>query len=85
MADAIFWAEGGHRTRYPYGIKCHKHSPEVARRMCIRTIRNAHADWIIDGKPGDFVDYLASTYCPKISDPIGNRNWTINVRKLLRK
>jgi len=84
IADAVYRVEGGSKTKWPYGIKCHRHEPSVARRMCIRTIENCHADWMLDGKPGDFREYLADRYVPPSVDAAGNRNWKRNIRKLLK-
>ena len=77
LADAIYKAEGGAKTRFPYGVKSvQTHDP---RGVCIRTIRRALKDW--PGK-GDFILFLGKRYCPVESDPVGHRNWVRNVRKI---
>jgi len=82
IADAIYKAEGGEKTRHPYGILAHyKHtSPRAA---CINTIRHARRDW---NEKGDFISFLGSRYCPvgAANDPRGlNRNWIGNVKHFL--
>ena len=84
LADAIFKIEGGKATKWPYGIKCHRHTPLVARRMCIRTVDHSYVEWSKLGKPGDFLDFLADRYCPPSCDPVGNKNWKRNIRKVLK-
>ena len=78
LADAIYIAEGGAKTRYPFGIKSIKTTGyEQARRICLRTIANSYSRW--SGK-GRFIDHLASTYCPVKVDRQGNANWRRNVK-----
>jgi len=74
LANAIFIAEGGHKTRYPYGVKSIRTADP--RRVCIRTINNRLKLW--DGK-SPFIPFLADRYCPKSSDPIGHGRWIKNV------
>lgn len=84
IADAIYVVEGGKKTRYPYGIKSVPVSgAHEARAVCLRTIQNAHTDWLIDGQPGDYIRYLARRYCPPQADPVGHRNWLRNIRARL--
>jgi len=41
LADAIFWAEGGYKTNFPYGIKSVKcEGYDECRRICKNTIKN---------------------------------------------
>jgi len=80
IADAIFLAEGGRDTRYPYGIKSVLvHGELEARTVCLNTIESSwsryeHTDCT------DFIAFLAGTYCPIATDPVGNGNWVANVR-----
>ena len=83
IVDAIYLAEGGDKTRYPYGIKsvpCHSLSD--CRRIAENTVRNNHKRWIASDKSKEFIYFLADRYCPPSVDPIGNRNWKANVSKL---
>lgn len=84
LANAIYHIEGGTKTRYPYGIKSVKTSNP--RAVCLRTIQNAHNDWLLYGRTRhtDFLAYLALRYCPPESDPVGHRNWLPNIRARLR-
>ena len=81
ITDAIYKAEGGDKTRFPYGIKsiknCHNR-----RAVCMRTIINNYSRW--SGR-GDFIVYLADHYCPAETDFIGHKNWINNVKYFLRK
>lgn len=85
IVAAIFIAEGGHATRYPYGIKSiPTKSRSHAKRICENTVRNTHTKWADAGKPGDFIKFLGTKYCPPSEDPVGHDNWVRNVTKLAR-
>lgn len=60
IANAIYQAEGGAKTKHPYGILA-KYKTTTPRQACINTIKHARRDW--DGK-GDFIAFLGSRYCP---------------------
>ena len=75
LANAIYKAEGGAKTKYPYGILT-KYKHTTPRQACINTIRHALKDW--NGK-GDFIVFLGSRYCPPNAHPL-NVNWVKNVR-----
>jgi len=80
LADAIYKAEGGAKTRHPYGI-LKKYKTTTPRQACINTIKSNLKRW--NGK-GDFITFLGRTYCPvgALNDPRGlNRHWVKNVRK----
>lgn len=84
LANAIYIAEGGAKTRHPYGILA-KYKHTTPRQACINTIKSALKRW--DGK-GDFIAFLGRTYCPvgASNDPRGlNVNWVKNVTKLYNK
>ena len=83
IANAIYHAEGGAKTKHPYGILT-KYNHTSPRQACLNTIAHARKDW--SGK-GEFIAFLGSRYCPvgAKNDPRGlNRNWIKNVTKLLR-
>lgn len=85
LANAIYKAEGGAKTRHPYGILA-KYKTTTPRQACINTIRSKYREWVKLGKRGDYLDYLASRYAPigAENDPNGlNRNWLKNVRGFL--
>lgn len=79
IVAAIFVAEGGHKTRYPYGIKSVRTSDP--RAVCVNTVRNNWGRW--DGR-GCFLNFLGDRYCPPKADPVGNRNWKRNVKRILK-
>ena len=80
VANAIYLAEGGNKTKHPYGIlSCHTSNP---RHTCIVTIQHSFAKW---KHKQPFIDFLADSYCPSQCDPTGNKNWKKNVRYFLTK
>ena len=84
LADAIYKAEGGNKTKYPYGILT-KYKTTTPRQACINTIKHALRDW--DGQ-GDFIEFLGSRYAPigAENDPRGlNKNWVKNVKYFYEK
>ena len=85
ICNAIYRVEGGSRARVPYGILSIKVRDEAhARRICLNTIKNNRVRWIKAGQPGAFLDYLADRYCPRSADPIGNKNWKANIKRLVK-
>lgn len=84
LADAIYLAEGGAKTRHPYGILT-KYKTTTPRQACINTIRHKYRDWVELGSHGDFLAYLQGRYCPigAANDPTGlNKNWLSNVKQI---
>ena len=82
LANSIYKAEGGTKTKHPYGILA-KYKTTTPRQACINTIRSKYKEWVNLGSYGDFLTYLASRYCPigAKNDPTGlNKNWLKNVR-----
>lgn len=78
LANSIYRAEGGSRTKHPYGILArYKHT--TPRAACINTINHAMRDW--NGK-GDFIDVLQVRYCPVNSDTDNGtcKYWATNVK-----
>jgi len=89
VADAIYLAEGGAKTRHPYGVLSVPVSGEAeARKVCLNSIRNSRKRWEDAGRPGDWLEYFARRWCPvgAKNDPQGlNKNWVKNVRYFLAK
>lgn len=84
VVRAIWVAEGGGRTRYPYGVKSVKvRGVDEAREVCERTVRNNLRRWREGGSRGGALEYLGNVYCPEREDREGNRNWKRNVGKLI--
>ena len=88
--QAIFLAEGGEKTKYPYGIRsvtCE--TKKECKEVCIRTVRNNRKRFAKNRKGfNDYISYLGSRYAPLQSDndPQGlNRHWIRNVRYFLEK
>lgn len=86
MADAIWIAEGGSKTRWPYGVKSVKVSSVAeARRVTVNSVRNNWVRWHAAGKPEPFVQFMARRWCPPSADPVGHRNWVKNVNYSLKR
>lgn len=87
LADAIFLAEGGHRSRTPYGIK-NCPDPQRARQTCLRLIQEAGIDWELAWKKRaqqvSFIEFLGQTYCPPKAHRL-NEHWSRNVAFHYRK
>lgn len=83
-SSVIYRIEGGRGTKFPFGVKCHQHTYNEARRICQNTITHAYTDWRRSPN-GPFYSYLADRYCPPSVDPIGNERWKKNFRSLLNK
>ena len=65
LANAIYKAEGGKKTRYPYGIKSVRCVGENdCRQVCLNTIRNNQKRFLKQNKYSDFIEFLGSRYCP---------------------
>lgn len=94
MANAVYRAEGGVKTKWPYGIMSEqvKGDTDKARRWSINTARNNFKRWSDaggkwDGKPSEgkvgepipYYVYLARKYTPPSADPAGHKNWLANV------
>ena len=88
IVDAIYVAEGGESTKYPFGIvsvKCEGY--EECREICTNTVRNNVKRWQNAVKEGDSRDYLTflwHRYCPPTEHSL-NANWKNNVEKYLKK
>ena len=88
VANAIYLAEGGAKTRYPYGvISVNTHSdPAYAKKIVLNSIARSRERWRKAGRPVDWLAYFASRWCPvgAENDPTGlNSNWLRNVRAIL--
>ena len=93
IADAIYKAEGGGKTKYPYGIKSIKYKgpasgkTQWARRICLNTIKNNYSRYnkltpkqrlkYSTNNTHGFIVYLGSIYCP-INDPQDTRGLNSN-------
>lgn len=87
LANAIYTAEGGAKTKHPYGILA-KYKTTTPRQACINTIKSALKRW--DGK-GDFIVFLGKTYCPTTGNKLTflekkyNIHWVKNVTYFYNK
>lgn len=84
LATAIYHAEGGANTNWPYGILA-RYKTTTPRQACINTIRSKYREWVKLGAKGDYLTYLGSRYCPvgADNDPTGlNGHWLKNIRSL---
>lgn len=90
IVNSIYLAEGGSKTKYPFGIKSIQTNgnKEFARRICSNTVENNWIRWQKAGKTNDFIEFLGNRYCP-VSDKNDtnglNKNWKKNVQANLNK
>ena len=88
IVNAIYKAEGGNRTKYPYGIKSVScDSVTECRRICLNTVKNNVDRWMTARELGDNRDYLTflwHRYCPPQANEL-NSNWLKNVKYFLNK
>ena len=83
VVDAIYKAEGGSKTKHPYGILSIKvKGRNEARKACYEVVNWRYAMWLSSGQKESFIKYLSRSYCPvgALNDPMGlNQNWVKNV------
>ena len=88
IANAIYRAEGGVKTKHPYGI-LKRYRTTTARQACLNTIKNHRKRHASHDCGLDFIECLGGRYCPTIgatNDPQGlNKNWIKNVKYFLTK
>lgn len=85
VANAIYVAEGGKKTRFPYGISVKKSGIQTkdeadARKICINTIGHAYKDWVNTGHKDDFIDFLSKRYCPE-----NHVHWAKMIKSIMAK
>lgn len=88
LADAIFKAEGGYKAKYLYGIVSVRYKDEAeARQICLNTVRNNRKRFLKQDKYSDYLDFLASRYCPVGCDNDNgtNKYWIKNVKFFLNQ
>jgi len=91
IVNAIFKAEGGYKAKYLYGIRSVQYKDEAdARRICLNTVRNNRTRFIKQTKHKNYLEFLASRYCPTKGNLSNaeqklNHNWLNNVRYFLQK
>lgn len=88
IVNAIYQAEGGAKATYAYGIRSVKYSSVAeARRICFNTVRNNRKRFAKQTKYTDFLEFLASRYCPIgcDNDRGTNKYWLKNVRHFLKE
>jgi len=82
LVMAIYKAEGGKGTRYPFGIKsvsCRGY--EGCKRVCENTVRNNIKRWkksVAEGDKRDYLTFLWHRYCPP-NLHASNAHWKKNV------
>lgn len=92
--NAIYLAEGGTHAQFSYGIRSiHCKNEFQARKICFQTVKNNKRRFKTYGykKYGNFLDFLASRYCPTTGRTLSktekrlNKNWIKNVEYFLEK
>lgn len=90
LADSIYIAEGGAKTKHPYGIM-QKYKVTTPRQACLNTLATQWKRWLLEpsrGQDVDFIAFLGKAYAPigASNDPNGlNKNWVNNVTKIYLK
>ena len=91
IVRAIYLAEGGEKTKYPFGIRSVKcDGYKDCEKVCYNTVKNnrkRYKEYWHKSYP-DFLSFLASRYCPigAENDPTNlNRHWIKNVRFFLER
>jgi len=81
IANAIYQAEGGAKTKFPYGVKSidTKGDKDYARKICLNTIRNNRIRFANQTKYKDYIEFLGSRFCPVSAHKL-NVNWVKNVK-----
>jgi len=80
VVDKIYIIEGGKKAKVPYGILSVK--TNNPRKVCYNTVRNNYKRWLKAGRPGTYLQFLASRYAPigVSNDPRNlNSNWYRNL------
>jgi hypothetical protein len=84
IVDSIYITEGGTNTSHPYGILTrYKHTSP--RQACANTVTHAMRDFKFTEHSSDkaFIYFLADRYCPTSADAEGNKNWKVNMVRIL--
>ena len=87
LADSMYLAEGGAKTKHPYGI-LKKYKTTTPRQACINTIKSGLKRYSVYKGKDDFITFLSKTYAPlnADNDPTGlNANWISNVSYFYNK
>ena len=87
LVNAIYYAEGGSKTRFPYGIKSSVCSSKAqCKDECIKRIRHYWKDFKQTKEEGieNFTRYASQRYVGS-DDPQGQINWYKNVLWYYRK
>lgn len=86
FADAIYRAEGGAKTRYPYGVKSVECSGErECRKVTVNSIRNNLKRYERSDKRKPFVEFMADRWVSIEADREGHKNWVKNVTKIYNR
>ena len=81
VVQAIYVVEGGTHTKFPYGIKSiHTTNP---RQVCLNTVNHALRDYSLHHVDRAFIYFLSERYCPSSCDPVGHKNWEVNMVRIL--
>jgi hypothetical protein len=89
MADSIYLAEGGAKTKHPYGVLSVKVRSEAeARHVCLVSITNNLARWERAGRPEPFIQFMSRRWAPigASNDPAAlNKHWAANVARIYER
>ena len=80
LCQAIYHAEGGAKTKHPYGIM-QKYKTTTPKQACLNTVNNNYKRWKSAGNPKPYLEFLRDRYAPLEAHPL-NANWLSNVSKI---
>ena len=82
VVQAIYQTEGGVKTSHPYGVLTH-YQHTTPHDACLNTVNHALRDYSLHHVDRSFIYFLASRYCPSSCDPVGHKNWEVNMVRIL--
>ncbi|HJS81266.1 MAG TPA: hypothetical protein VJ742_00360 [Nitrososphaera sp.] len=86
LVDAIYKAEGAEKAAVPYGLIysgwCQRETG-WCKYYAAEIVAVSYTRWHLKGRPGEFIDWLGSTYAPPSAHPL-NRNWAGNVKRFYK-
>jgi len=82
VVQAIYQTEGGSHTKHPYGVlTTYKHT--TPHDACLHTVEHALRGYTLHAVDRKFIYLLADKYCPPSADKQGNKNWKVNMVRIL--
>ena len=85
MTMAIYFAEGGHRAKKPFGVlSVDCKGTKGCKSVCRNSVRRNIIRWQKAGRPSDFISFMQKRYAPLSDSPL-NANWTRLVKHFYKR